>query len=85
MTTTGWSSGRSVAETVRWTVVDPHRWEARVGGVVVGNVASSLGYAVEYAVVTTLGEITGSHTSLENAKAQLEGWARWRVRLPWPS
>ena len=70
-------------ETVRWRVVAPERWEAWVAGDVVGTVVSTFDYARVYAVLFTADGHGGSHSSLENAKAQLEGWARWQLRIPW--
>lgn len=75
--------GTASSETVRWTVVDQDNWEARVRDVLVGTIAIVLGSAPTFAVASTGGFITGSHSSLENAKAQIESWARWQVRLPW--
>ncbi|TPG05093.1 hypothetical protein [Curtobacterium flaccumfaciens] len=72
-------------ETVRWTVIDAGQWEARVAGDVIGTITSSLDYARVYGVIFTADGLSGSHSSLDNAKAQLEGWARWQLRLPWTS
>ena len=63
--------------TVRWSVVGAERWEAWVAGDIIGTVTSTSDYARVYAVVFTTGGPHGSHSSLDNAKAQLEGWARW--------
>lgn len=70
------------SETVRWSSTDLNCWEARVAGDVIGTIVSSITYARVYAVALTTGARGGSHSSLENAKAQLEGWARWQVRRP---
>jgi len=70
-------------ETVRWSVISTERWEAWVAGDHIGTVTSTFDYARVYAVMFTKGGPHGSHSSLDNAKAQLEGWARWQRRLPW--
>ena len=70
-------------ETVRWISTKLNCWEARIAGDVIGTIVSSFTYSRVYAVALTTGGRGGSHSSLENAKAQLEGWARWQVRHPW--
>ena len=75
------ASGRS--ETVLWNVIGADLWEASIAGKVIGTVVASLKYTRIYGVALTAGGLNGSHSSLENAKAQLEGWARWQLRLPW--
>lgn len=70
------------AETVRWSITGVDHWEAHVAGALIGSIVSTFEYARVYAVALTGGELGGTHSSLENAKAQLEGWARWQGRLP---
>ncbi|WP_439691502.1 hypothetical protein ACRQ4B_11100 [Curtobacterium sp. SP.BCo] len=66
-------------ELVRWVVVDPWTWAAQVDGETIGTVQLDGRWLVRL----RHGDVSGSHTSLESAKAQLEAWARWQVRSPW--
>jgi hypothetical protein len=72
-------------ETVSWSVVDLHTWQAHSRGVPIGTIVQTEQLGAEYSLGRVAGELTGQHSSLENAKAQLEGWARWQLRLPWAS
>jgi hypothetical protein len=67
-------------ELVSWTVIDRSTWEGRSHGVPIGRIRHSRYSWSEYSIAPGAGGVTGEHSSLENAKAQLEGWARWQVR-----
>jgi hypothetical protein len=69
-------------ELVSWTVIDRSTWEGRSHGVPIGRIRHSRYSWSEYSIVPGDDGVTGEHSSLENAKAQLEGWARWQVRRP---
>jgi hypothetical protein len=72
-------------ETVSWSVVDLHTWQAHSRGLPIGTIVQTDRRGTEYSLGRVAGEVAGRHSSLENAKAQLEGWARWQLRLPWAS
>jgi hypothetical protein len=69
-------------ELVSWTVIDRSTWEGRSHGVPIGRIHHSRYSWSEYSIAPGTVGVTGQHSSLENAKAQLEGWARWQVRRP---
>ena len=58
---------------VLWVEVDDRHWEGSSGQVLVGVVSWEDGYALR----STGGEVRGTHSTLDSAKAQLEGWIRW--------
>lgn len=68
----------AVSGPLSWTALAQHRWEARCGGDLIGTVEYVSHYGGEYAVVPVDGGVIGHHSSLENAQAQVEAWARWR-------
>jgi hypothetical protein len=68
----------AVGGPLSWTALDQHRWEAHCGDSLIGTVEYVSHYGGEYAVVPVEAGVIGHHSSLENAKAQLEAWARWR-------
>ncbi|AOX67231.1 hypothetical protein BJK06_17275 [Curtobacterium sp. BH-2-1-1] len=72
------STDHSETDDVRWAAVDPRTWEARCGSVVIGTVV----FGSRYVVRLRDGDMTGFHTSLESAKAQLEAWVRWQSGPP---
>lgn len=72
-------SAHADTEQIRWVVVDEWTWAACIDGTTIGTVERHGRYLVRLSD----GEVSGSHTSLESAKAQLEAWARWQVRWPW--
>jgi|GEM_PF-1837524 len=63
---------------VRWVALDARTWEARRGSVVIGTVV----FGSRYVVHLVDDDLTGFHTSLESAKAQLEAWVRWQAGPP---
>jgi hypothetical protein len=69
-------------ELVSWTVIDRSTWEGRSHGVPIGRIRHGRYSWSEYSIAPGADGVTGEHTSLDNAKAQLEGWARWQVRRP---
>jgi hypothetical protein len=69
-------------ELVSWTVIDRSTWEGRSHGVPIGRILHTAYSWSEYSIGPGATGVTGRHSSLENAKAQLEGWARWQVRRP---
>lgn len=63
---------------IRWVALDDRTWEARIGPDLVGTVV----FGARYVVRSTHDQgLTGFHTSLESAKAQLEAWVRWQDGL----
>ncbi|WP_022905791.1 hypothetical protein [Curtobacterium sp. B18] len=72
------SSEQSDTDDVRWASVDARTWEARCGSHVIGTVV----FGSRYIVRLRHGDLAGSHTSLESAKAQLEAWVRWQSGPP---
>ncbi|GAA3338327.1 hypothetical protein GCM10017714_09060 [Curtobacterium pusillum] len=64
---------QSETEQVRWVVVDTRNWEARWGSVVIGTVE----FGSRYVVRSADHDVSGFHTSLESAQAQLQAWVRW--------
>ncbi|WP_144762967.1 hypothetical protein [Curtobacterium sp. 9128] len=58
---------------VRWTETADGRWVGSSGPELVGVVSWHHGYAVRSAD----GAVRGQHSTLDSAKAQLEGWVRW--------
>lgn len=60
-------------EGILWTETDVGRWEGCSGTVLMGVVSRHDGYAVR----SSGGEVRGQHSTLDSAKAQLEGWMRW--------
>lgn len=69
-------------ELVSWTVIDRSTWEGRSHGVPIGRILHTAYSWCEYSIAPGTVGVTGQHSSLENAKAQLEGWARWQIRRP---
>lgn len=64
----------AAAAAVRWMTVDARTWEARWGSDEIATVS----FGSRYVVRLVEDDVTGFHTSLESAKAQVEAWVRWR-------
>lgn len=58
---------------ISWVEVDAHHWEGSSGQVLVGVVSWADGYVLR----SSGGEVNGTHSTLDSAKAQLESWIRW--------
>ncbi|WP_139200599.1 hypothetical protein [Curtobacterium sp. MMLR14_010] len=63
----------SLRDGILWTETSNGRWEGSSGQDLVGVVSWSDSYSVH----STGGEVNGQHSTLDSAKAQLEGWMRW--------
>jgi hypothetical protein len=63
----------SLNDGILWTETANGRWEGSSGRHLVGVVSWSDSYSVH----STGGEVNGQHSTLDSAKAQLEGWMRW--------
>jgi hypothetical protein len=63
----------SLHDGILWTETANGRWEGSCGTLLVGVVSWSDNYSVH----STGGEVNGQHSTLDSAKAQLEGWMRW--------
>jgi hypothetical protein len=63
----------SLRDGILWTETDDGRWEGSSGPDLVGVVS----WSDRYSVHSTGGEVNGQHSTLDSAKAQLEGWMRW--------
>ena len=72
------STTNAGTETVRWVALDERTWQGRCGSDVIGTVT----FGSRYVVHLVDDDMTGFHTSLESAKAQLEAWVRWQSGPP---
>jgi hypothetical protein len=63
----------SLHDGILWTETSNGRWEGSSGADLVGVVS----WSDRYSVHSLGGEVNGQHSTLDSAKAQLEGWMRW--------
>lgn len=63
----------SAREGILWTETHAGHWEGCSGPTLMGVVSWHDGYEVR----SSGGEVRGQHSTLDSAKAQLEGWMRW--------
>jgi hypothetical protein len=63
----------TIRDGILWVEVGNGHWEGSSGQVLVGEVS----WEDAYAVRSLGGEVSGQHSTLDSAKAQLEGWIRW--------
>jgi hypothetical protein len=60
---------------MRWLKINDSQWEARTGT----HLTASVRWGADFSVTCPGGEISGDHSTLDNAKAQVESWLRWRL------